>query len=173
MQSIDGCSNSIANALELLQSCTLPPICDSKNTRTLFVLVSDRYWSVWSASAPGLSYDHPGATESTLTTFSPDKMAVISKMIFSNTFCGITTFEFQILFHWNVFFRVMTIIGSYNGSAPNGRQAIIWTNHGLVYWCIYASLCLNQLIIRNIDHTNPIEVENITQTQQSTIKQCA
>ena len=25
------------------------------------------------------------------------------------------------------------------------RQAIIWTNDGLVYWCIYASLGLNEL----------------------------
>ena len=27
-------------------------------------------------------------------------------------------------------------------------QAIIWTNDGLFYWCIYASLCLTELIIQ-------------------------
>ena len=36
------------------------------------------------------------------------------------------------------------IIGSDNGSAPNRRQAIIWTNGGLVNWRIYASLSLNE-----------------------------
>ena len=32
-----------------------------------------------------------------------------------------------------------------NGLAPNRRQAIIWTNDGLIYWHIYASLSLNEL----------------------------
>ena len=36
-------------------------------------------------------------------------------------------------------------IGSDNGLAPNRRQAIIWTNDGLIYWHIYASLSLNEL----------------------------
>ena len=26
----------------------------------------------------------------------------------------------------------------YNGLAPNSRQAIVWTNDGLVYWRMYA-----------------------------------
>ena len=38
------------------------------------------------------------------------------------------------------------IIGSDNGLASNRRQAIIWTNNGLVYWRIYASLGLNELV---------------------------
>ena len=29
---------------------------------------------------------------------------------------------------------------------PSRRQAIIWTNDGLVYWRIYASLRLSELI---------------------------
>ena len=37
------------------------------------------------------------------------------------------------------------IIGSYNGLALNRRQAIIWTNDGLLYWCIYVSLNLSKL----------------------------
>ena len=32
---------------------------------------------------------------------------------------------------------------SYNGLAPFQRQAIIWTNDGLVYWCLYTSANLN------------------------------
>ena len=35
-------------------------------------------------------------------------------------------------------------IGSDNGLEPNRPQAIIWTNDGLVYWGIYASLGLNE-----------------------------
>ena len=35
-------------------------------------------------------------------------------------------------------------IGSDNGLPPGRRQAIIWTNDGLVYLCIYASLGLNE-----------------------------
>ena len=35
-------------------------------------------------------------------------------------------------------------IGSENGLAPNRWQAITWTNDGLVYWHIYASLGLNE-----------------------------
>ena len=33
-------------------------------------------------------------------------------------------------------------IGSNNGLAPNRRQAIIWANVDMMYWRIYASLCL-------------------------------
>ena len=36
-------------------------------------------------------------------------------------------------------------IGSDNGLAPNRRQAIIWTNVGMLYRRIYASLGLNEL----------------------------
>ena len=39
----------------------------------------------------------------------------------------------------------MDNIGSDNGLAPNMWQAIIWTNDGLIYWGIYASLSLNEL----------------------------
>ena len=36
-------------------------------------------------------------------------------------------------------------IGLYNGLAPVRRQAIIWTNDGLVYWRTYAPLGLSEL----------------------------
>ena len=32
-----------------------------------------------------------------------------------------------------------------NGLAPNRRQAIIWSNVGMLYWCINGSLGLNVL----------------------------
>ena len=36
-------------------------------------------------------------------------------------------------------------IGSDDGSAPIRRRPIIWTNGGLVYWRMYASLNLSEL----------------------------
>ena len=41
------------------------------------------------------------------------------------------------------------IIGSDNGLAPNKRQAIIWTNYGLVSWRKYASRGLNEFTAIN------------------------
>ena len=38
-----------------------------------------------------------------------------------------------------------TSIDSDGGLAPIKRQAVIWTNDGLVYWRKYASLGLNKL----------------------------
>ena len=37
------------------------------------------------------------------------------------------------------------VLGSDNGLAPNRRQAIIWTNDGVVWWRIYAFIGLNEL----------------------------
>ena len=39
-------------------------------------------------------------------------------------------------------------IRSYNGLAPNMRQAIIWSNVGMLYWRIYAPLAFNELMLR-------------------------
>ena len=52
-------------------------------------------------------------------------------------------------------------IGSDNDLLLTWRQAIIWTNDGIGWWCIYGSLCLNvliistwlQLLITAIEHT--------------------
>ena len=43
--------------------------------------------------------------------------------------------------------------GSDNGLLPIRRQTIIWTNDGLVYWSIYASLCLDDLTLQLLDVT--------------------
>ena len=37
-------------------------------------------------------------------------------------------------------------MGSDNGIVPDKQQAIIWTNNGSVWWHIYVSLCLSELI---------------------------
>ena len=55
-------------------------------------------------------------------------------------------FEFWIQFDWRLFLRVqLTISDSYNGLAPNRWRTIIWTNDGLGWWRIYASLGFNEL----------------------------
>ena len=50
-------------------------------------------------------------------------------------------------FHWNMPPGLpLWSLGSDDGLAPN-RQAIIWTNADLVYWCTYVSLGINELTI--------------------------
>ena len=58
-------------------------------------------------------------------------------------------FEFMLKFHLSLFLNVQqqySSIGPDDGLTPTRRQAIIWTNDGLVYWRIYAPLGLNELI---------------------------
>ena len=44
-----------------------------------------------------------------------------------------------------MFWLILNCTGSDNGLVLNGQQAIIWTNGGLSYWCIYVSVSLNKL----------------------------
>ena len=99
-----------------------------------------------------------------LTYWGRDKMAAISQMTFSNAFSWIKMYEFQEKFTKVCSYRSnwqYSSIGSDNGLVPNRWQAIFWTNGGLVYWCIYASLGLNELInmLWNIIrlHENPLQ----------------
>ena len=41
----------------------------------------------------------------------------------------------------------MYIIGLDNNLVPHKGQGIIWTNDGLVYWCIYTSLSHSEFIL--------------------------
>ena len=62
---------------------------------------------------------------------------------------------FRLKFLWNLFLGVKSTIYQHwfrdNGLAPTRRQAIIWTNDGLEYRCIYASLGLNELFNTSYD----------------------
>ena len=83
-----------------------------------------------------------------LIRWSRDKMAAIFQTIFSNAFSWMKSFSFQTILIkmcslWSNWQYV--IIGSDIGLLPNRRQAIIWTNDGLVYRRIYAWLGLNGL----------------------------
>ena len=74
-----------------------------------------------------------------------DKMADIFQTTVSNAFSWMKMCKFRLRFHWISFPRVFfTIsIGSKNGLSPTRRRAIIWTNDGLDWWRLYASLGLN------------------------------
>ena len=79
-----------------------------------------------------------------LTHWDRDKLA-----IFSNAF--------SLDFKWyfikmcsSGFIWQHAMIGSDKGLVPNSRQVFIWTNVGLVYWRIYASLGLNELMLSNL-----------------------
>ena len=82
-----------------------------------------------------------------LTHWSRDKMATIFQTTFSNAFSWMKMMEFRLEFQCNLFQGSnwqYASTGSDNGLAPYRRQAIIWTNFGLVYRPIYASLGLNE-----------------------------
>ena len=78
-----------------------------------------------------------------------DKMATISQKTFSNA----SPWMKIIVFFNSNFTEICSqrsnyqyaSIGSDNDLVPNRWKAIIWTKVGLVYWCIYASLGLNEL----------------------------
>ena len=89
-------------------------------------------------------------------------------------------FEFRFKFHWKRVFSQGTnwqyaSIGSNNGLALTTQQAIIWTNDGLVYWRIYASLSLNELKIKpaSIDVFSPDQVGHAPDLPSSTQLVCA
>ena len=48
-----------------------------------------------------------------LTLWGPDKIVVISKTTFSNTFSWMKIYEFRLRFHWSLFLRVQLIIFQY------------------------------------------------------------
>ena len=57
-------------------------------------------------------------------------------------------YEFRLKCHWNLFLRVQKqypSIGSDNGLEPARQQAIIWTNDGIFYWLVNASLGFSEL----------------------------
>ena len=85
--------------------------------------------------APMLVKQHLGTWSNlnTLTHERPDKIASIFQTIFSDAFSWITVYDFQFECHWTLFLKVQLqypSIGSDNGLAPAGRQAIVWSNAG-------------------------------------------
>ena len=84
-----------------------------------------------------------------LTHWGRDKMAAIFQMTFSSAFSSMKMLEFRLRFHWSLFLRVqLTIIQHWFRYWLGASQA---TSHylnqwWLVYWRIYASPGLNELM---------------------------
>ena len=68
-----------------------------------------------------------------------DKMADIMQMTLLNAISSMKVIIFWLKYYRSLFPRVLIIVVSDDGLVPNRWQAIIWTNDGLVQWCIYAS----------------------------------
>ena len=87
-----------------------------------------------------------------LTHWGRDKMAVILQTS-SNVFSWMKMCKLRLRFHWGLLSRVQITIyccfGLDNGLAPTRWQAIIWTNGGIVYSCIFESLSLNELTLKS------------------------
>ena len=85
-----------------------------------------------------------------LTHCGRDKMAAIFQTTFSNAFSWMKMFEFRLRFHWSLFPMVWLTIFQHwfrwwlgAGEATSHYLNQWW----LVYWRIYASLGLNELIV--------------------------
>ena len=77
-----------------------------------------------------------------------DKMAPISQTTFWSAFSWIEIYKFKFKFHWILFTGVQITIFQHcsdNGLVSARWQAIIWTNDGPDWWCIYTLLGLNEL----------------------------
>ena len=97
------------------------------------------------------NYKSMSWTQSWLTHWGPDEMAAILQTIFSKAFSSMKIFVFWLKFHRSLYLRVYLIDNNLVlvriiGLAPNRRQVITWTNDGLFYRRIYASLGLIEII---------------------------
>ena len=82
-------------------------------------------------------------------TLRPRQMDAISQTTFSNAFSWMKMFEFRLTFQWSLFQRFQLTI--FQHWFRYWLVAVEAANHylnqwGLVYWQIYASLGLNELI---------------------------
>ena len=106
----------------------------------------------WAKTDPNLYHHMASLGHNTLTHWGQDKMAAVFQTTFSSAFSWMKMYEFRLRFYWSLFPRVQLTISqapsivSDNGLAPNRRQAIIWSNDGLISRRIYASLGLNELM---------------------------
>ena len=88
---------------------------------------------------------------SMLTHWGQARWPPLWQTTFSSAFPWIKIYKFWIKFHWNMFLRWTSNwqyggIASDIGLAPKRRQAIIWSNVGMLHWCIYATHGLNDVI---------------------------
>ena len=123
----EGC-NFIANALELCLSCSNPSIQTAPHLISLTNLLFHRLnglevkWRedpsfaslTFCAVNPHLVSSYStGYSTGCLTHWGQDKMAAISKTVFSNAFSWMEIYEFRSKFHWSLFLRVQLTIFQY------------------------------------------------------------
>ena len=69
--------------------------------------------------------------------------------VMTKDFAGdVLKYKFNKLLHFDLNFTCICSHSSneeYGSLVPHMKQAIIWTNNGLVYWCTYPSLNPNEL----------------------------
>ena len=83
-----------------------------------------------------------------LTHWGRDKMAAFFQTTFSNGFSSIKIYGFRLGFHWSLFLGLeLMIFKHWFRQWLGASQAIsnYLNQWWLVYWCIYASLSLNEL----------------------------
>ena len=110
------------------------------------VMKTSEHSSQWTETTNVYNYIIPMPM---LTHWARNKMAASLQATFSDVIFWVKIFVCRFEFHWR-FSQwsnwQWTSTDSDNGLAPNRRQAIMCTNHVLVYWRIYVSLGLNVFI---------------------------
>ena len=113
------------------------------------------------------------APESMLTHWGWDKMAAIKQTTLSIAFSLMKKLEFRLNFHWSLFLRVqLTVFQHWFRKWLGAVQA---TSHYLnqwclVYWRIYASLSLNELISCQLDPKEQISQKSESKHNKLNLK---
>ena len=107
-----------------------------------------------------LAWQNEPQTRLALTHWGRDKISNIFKATFANSLSSMKIVYLDSSFS-NIF-PIVKLIRPNNASgnylASNRRQAIIWTNDGLIGWCIYVLLALNEfnkinsLLVSIVEH---------------------
>ena len=88
-----------------------------------------------------------------LTQWGRDKMVTIFQTTFSNAFSWTKMYELRLRFHWRLFPRVQLTIFQHwfrwwlGAGLATSRSLNQWW---LVYWRLYASLCLNESLFSKL-----------------------
>ena len=125
------------------------------NTAISFYIQSHNNNKVTTSKLLSVSFDfislHPRSNRCVCfisTNWGRYKLAAIYHTTFSNAFSWLKMYKFRLRFHWNLFPRVQLTLFQHwcrlwlgAGQATSHCLNQCW----LVYWCIYASLGLNEL----------------------------
>ena len=123
-----------------------------------------RLWAASVVLTDGLALSGVRTSADMLPHWGWDKMADIFQTTFSNAFSWMKMLALCIQFDWSFFLKVqLTILEHWFILAPRS-----WTNDGLVCWCIYVSLGLNELMTAY----GSLLTGTLTHWGQGTFKKC-